>query len=81
MAWVTTDDVIDAIGFVAAVLVTVSLVPQIYRVHLKRSAKDLNFYWQVLDAERSDDGGDVCCTLNDLIDFCTHMYVNSFPLV
>lgn len=42
------DDVIDAIGFMAGLFVSVALLPQIRRVHQRKSAKDLSIFWQVL---------------------------------
>ncbi|CAN0050836.1 unnamed protein product, partial [Laminaria digitata] len=41
------DTIVDAIGFGAGLLVSASLLPQIYRAHKRRSTRDLSYFWQV----------------------------------
>ncbi|CAN0043739.1 unnamed protein product [Ascophyllum nodosum] len=41
------DILVDVVGFVAGLLVSIALVPQIYRAHKRKSAKDLSYSWQV----------------------------------
>ena len=36
---------VDLIGYGATLLTTVSLVPEVYRVWVRRKARDLSFYW------------------------------------
>lgn len=40
------DFVIDVVGFMAGLFVSVALLPQIYRAHKRKSAKDLSLFWQ-----------------------------------
>ncbi|CAN0352356.1 unnamed protein product [Ascophyllum nodosum] len=42
------EDFFDAIGFLGAVILATALLPQIYRVHIRRSAKDISYGWQAV---------------------------------
>ena len=52
------EDFFDAIGFLGAVILATALLPQIYRVHIRRSAKDISYGWQVMKR-----GNDTCVLL------------------
>lgn len=43
----STDDVFNALGVLGGVILALSLLPQIYLAHKRRSAKDISYIWQV----------------------------------